>query len=102
MTRATTTMTMRMPVQTPALNIPSMTEQPVSRKKELDIKKYVNFFFIVCFVCGYKIETIENGYSFEEIGGIRISVKDRPQLEPLSNPDILKKEKLIARLAFLL
>jgi len=61
-------MTMRMPVQTPALNIPSMTEQPVSRKKELDIKKYVNFFFIVCLVCGYKIETIENGYSFEEIG----------------------------------
>lgn len=69
MTRATTTTTMKIPVQTPALNIPSMTEQPVSRKKELDINKYVNFFFIIFSMCGYRIKTIENENSFEEIEG---------------------------------
>ncbi len=51
-TRATITTTMRMPVQTPALNIPSITEQLVIRKKEDDIIMYVNCLFIIkIFVC---------------------------------------------------
>lgn len=45
--RATITTTMRMPVQTPALNIPSITEQLVIRKKEDDIIMYVNCLFII-------------------------------------------------------
>lgn len=46
MTRATITTTIRIPVQTPALNIPSITEQLVIRKKEDAVNMYVNGLFI--------------------------------------------------------
>jgi len=47
MTSATTTTTMSIPVQTPALKILSITEQLVINKSVLDIKEKGTIFFIM-------------------------------------------------------